>query len=158
MLIFYESRFVMTMVSRFSAPVLIASMAVFLAACSTSGGGKGAGLGSLGGGSSGADTRPDILASLGNGLMGSSAGQLSANDRKKALESEYRALEYSPAGKTVSWSGNGGSSGDVIAAQPYQVGSQNCRQYSHTFTIADTPQTARGTACRNADGSWTPLS
>ena len=157
MLIFYEGRFVMIMVSRFSAPLLIASMAFMLAACGTSGGGKGLGLTSLGGSSSSAETRPNLLAPLGNGLLGSSAGQLTAGDRKKALEAEYRALEYSPAGKAVSWSGSGSTSGDVTAAQPYQVGSQNCRQYTHTFTIADSMQTARGTACRNADGSWTPL-
>ncbi len=146
----------MTMVSRFSAPFLIASMAfalclrnfrrrqglradfawwTFLESRNTS----------------------DLLASLGNGLLGSSAGQLTAGDRKKALEAEYRALEYSPAGKAVSWSGSGSTSGDVTAAQPYQVGSQNCRQYTHTFSIGDASQTSRGTACRNADGSWTPL-
>ncbi|KAB2691227.1 hypothetical protein [Brucella pseudogrignonensis] len=147
----------MTMVSRFSAPFLIASIAFALSACGTSGGGKGSGLTSLGGLSSKAETRPDLLASLGNGLLGSSAGQLTAGDRKKALEAEYRALEYSPAGKAVSWSGSGSTSGDVTAAQPYQVGSQNCRQYTHTFSIGDASQTSRGTACRNADGSWTPL-
>lgn len=143
--------------SRFSAPILIASMAFVLSACGTSGGGKGSGLASLGGLSAPAGTRPDLLASLGNGLLGSSAAQLTARDRKTALEAEYRALEYSPAGKAVSWSGSGSASGDVTAAQPYQVGSQNCRQYTHSFTIGGAPQTSRGTACRNTDGSWTPL-
>ena len=162
MLIYYEGRFIMMVVSRFSAPILVASMAIALSACGTSGGGKGSGLTSLGGLSAPAntrpaDTRPDLLASLGNGLLGSSAAQLTAADRKTALEAEYRALEYSPAGKAVSWSGSGSASGDVTAAQPYQVGSQNCRQYTHSFTIAGAPQTARGTACRNTDGSWTPL-
>ena len=56
-------------------------------------------------------------------------------------------------GKTAS----GSHSGEVVAAQPYQVGSQNCRQYTHTVRIDGTPQSARGTACRNEDGSWTPL-
>ena len=153
----YEGRFIMMMVSRFSAPLLIASIALTLSACGTSGGGKGGGLTSIGGLSSKTETRPDLLASLGNGLLGSSVGQLTAADRKKALEAEYRALEYSPAGKVVSWSGGASTSGDVTAAQPYQVGSQNCRQYTHSFTIAGAPQSARGTACRNADGSWTPL-
>ena len=57
----------------------------------------------------------------------------------------------------VTWQGSG-ESGEVVAAQPYRVGSQNCRQYKHTVTAGGTTQTARGTACRNADGSWTPLS
>lgn len=153
----FEGRFVMMMISRFSAPLWIAVMAFTLSACGTSGGGKGSGLTSLGGLSAPSETRPDLLASLGNGLLGSSAGQLTGSDRKKALEAEYRTLEYSPAGKVVSWSGAGSTSGDVMAAQPYQVGSQNCRQYTHSFTIAGAPHSARGTACRNADGSWTPL-
>lgn len=149
----------MMMVSRFSRPVSVASamlaVALAVSACGTT---KGTGLGSLGGGGSAAQ-KPEtsLLASLGNGLLGSSANQLSAADRRKALEAEYRALEYSPAGKAVSWSGSGSNSGDVTAAQPYQVGSQNCRQYSHSFTIGGTQQTSRGTACRNPDGSWTPL-
>lgn len=156
MLIFYEGPIVM-MVSRFSVPAVIVSLAFALSACATSGGGTGSRLASIGGLTSSQPTQPNLLAPLGNGLLGSSANQLSAADRKNALESEYRALEYSPAGKAVSWSGSGSSSGDVIAAQPYQVGSQNCRQYTHSFVIGGAPHSVRGTACRNADGSWTPL-
>lgn len=99
-----------------------------------------------------------VLAELGNGLLGSSINRLAPADRTKALEAEYRALEYSPAGKSVSWrAASASASGEVVAAQPYQVGSQNCRQYTHSFSIDGAPQTVRGTACRNADGSWTPL-
>ena len=119
----------MMMELRFSSPVLVVptmvALSLALAACGTSGGGRG--LTSLGGSSSSAKPESSLLASLGNGLLGNAANQLSAGDRKKALEAEYRALEYSPAGKAVSWSG-GSNSGDVTAAQPYQVGSQNCRQ------------------------------
>jgi surface antigen len=79
-------------------------------------------------------------------------------DRRSAIEAEYKALEYAPKGQSVSWKGrSGGVSGEVTAAQPYQVGSQNCRQYSHSFTVDGDPQTVRGTACRNEDGSWSPL-
>lgn len=141
----------------FSRSLLVVPMmlvlCVALSACGTSG--KGRVLPSLGGSS---DTKPQtsLLTPLGNGLIGNAAGQLSPLDRRKALEAEYRALEYSPAGKAVSWN-SGANSGDVTAAQPYQVGSQNCRQYSHSYDIDGTQQTSRGTACRNADGSWTPL-
>ncbi|OIS93861.1 hypothetical protein [Brucella cytisi] len=149
----------MMMVSRFSHPVSVASMmfavALALSACGTTG--KGTDLASLGGGSTAQKPETSLLTPLGNGLLGNSANQLNAADRKKALEAEYRALEYSPAGKAVSWSGSGSNSGDVTAAQPYQVGSQNCRQYSHSFTVGGAQQTSRGTACRNPDGSWTPL-
>ncbi|RVL10855.1 hypothetical protein CN147_33640, partial [Sinorhizobium meliloti] len=69
---------------------------------------------------------------------------------------EYRALEAAPCGQPVAWQGRG-VSGSVVAAAPYQVGSQNCRQYSHTVTVKSQQTTARGAACRNSDGSWTPL-
>lgn len=99
-----------------------------------------------------------LLSELGNGLLGSHAVRLSGDDRRKALEAEYRALEYSAAGKVVSWTASEeGASGEVVAAQPYQVGSQNCRQYTHNFILNGVPQTERGTACRNPNGSWTPL-
>lgn len=128
-----------------------------LSGCSTTSGSKAGGaLSSLTGGSKQA-APSGVLAALGNGLIGNNAS-LDASDRKRALQAEYQALEYSPAGKTVEWKNASGTrSGEVVAAQPYQVGSQNCRQYTHTVRVDGTPQSARGTACRNEDGSWTPL-
>ncbi|MEK1890333.1 MAG: hypothetical protein AAAB35_22780 [Phyllobacterium sp.] len=127
-----------------------------LSGCSTPSGSKSGGgtFTSLTGG--GKQPASGVLAALGNGLIGNAS--LDASDRKRALQAEYQALEYSPAGKTVEWKNSSGNrSGEVVAAQPYQVGSQNCRQYTHTVRIDGTPQSARGTACRNEDGSWTPL-
>lgn len=93
------------------------------------------------------------------GLAGASVGKsLSGADRRIALEAEYQALEHTQGGKPVSWkSARGGASGDVVAAQPYRVGSQDCRQYTHTVFEGADAQTARGTACRNPDGTWTRL-
>ncbi len=93
------------------------------------------------------------------GLIGGAIGsRLKDSDRRTALQAEYRALEYTPAGTAVEWQGSGGSlSGAVTAAQPYRVGSQDCRQYTQTVSSGGQKQTARGTACRNPDGSWTPL-
>ena len=57
----------------------------------------------------------------------------------------------------MTWKGDRlGRYGEVVAAQPYRVGSQDCRQYTQTVFTGGS-RTARGTACRNADGSWTPL-
>jgi surface antigen len=85
--------------------------------------------------------------------------KLSKSDRARALEAEYKALETSPGGQKVVWDGSGGTHGEVVAATPYQVGSQNCRQYSHSISVkGGSPLTARGAACRNPNGSWTPLS
>lgn len=99
------------------------------------------------------------ISALGGGLIGGTIGtDLSRGDRLKALEAEYQALEYTDGNKTVSWSGSGDQRGEVVAAQPYRVGSQDCRQYVHTLYDGSASQTARGTACRNTDGSWSLLS
>jgi len=100
-----------------------------------------------------------IIAAMGGGLIGGSVGAgMDDRDRRSALEAEYKALEYTQSGQAVSWkSERSGYSGQVVAAQPYRVGSQDCRQYTHTVYASGQTRTARGTACRNADGSWTPL-
>jgi surface antigen len=99
------------------------------------------------------------IQALKGGLIGRVPGlKISRNDQVRALEAEYKALEMSPGGQKVVWDGNGGAHGEVVAAAPYQVGSQNCRQYSHAVSIdGAAPLIARGAACRNANGSWTPL-
>lgn len=100
-----------------------------------------------------------IVEAMGGGLIGGQLGStLDNRERRRALEAEYRALEYTPAGQSVAWGRKGTSiQGEVVAGSPYRVGSQNCRQYTHTVQTSGRSQTARGTACRNADGSWTPL-
>lgn len=98
------------------------------------------------------------IQALRGGLVSRVPGlKISKSDRVRALEAEYKALETSPSGQKVVWEGRG-TRGEVIAAVPYQVGSQNCRQYTHTISLNGAlAQTARGAACRNANGSWTPL-
>jgi surface antigen len=83
--------------------------------------------------------------------------RFSKGNRVRALEAEYNVLETAPAGQKIVWEGEGGMRGEVVAAVPFQVGSQNCRQYTHEITLKSTQKTARGAACRNANGSWTPL-
>ena len=99
-----------------------------------------------------------IVEAMAGGLIGGQLGaKLDSRDRRRALEAEYRALEYTPAGQAVGWEGGSSRRGEVVAGSPYRVGSQNCRQYTHTVHLDGREQSARGAACRNADGSWTPL-
>jgi surface antigen len=100
-----------------------------------------------------------IVQAMNGGLVGGQIGaDLSPADRGKALEAEYRALEYTQTGQVVAWkSASGTTTGEVTAAAPYRVGSQDCRQYTHVVTSPMGTRSARGTACRNPDGSWTPL-
>lgn len=127
---------------------------VALAGCGTRGGA--ASTASLASGGR-AGSSASYIAALQGGIIARGAGQsLSTADRQRALEAEYRALEAAPGGQPVVWQG-AKVRGAVVATAPYQVGSQNCRQYSHTVTTAGGETVARGVACRNADGSWTPL-
>lgn len=99
-----------------------------------------------------------IAEAMAGGLIGRTlGGDLDRADSQRALEAEYRALEYTASGQSVAWQGSGRLSGQVVAAPPYRVGSQNCRQYTHTVNQNGAERVGRGTACRNDDGSWTPL-
>lgn len=137
----------------------VAAMLV-LSGCSTVGLGGGRPAAAPVAGAPASPAAPEtIISAMDGGLIGGTIGSgLREGDRRTALQAEYRALEYTPAGNAVEWQGAvGGLSGSVTAAQPYRVGSQDCRQYAHTVQAGGRSQTARGTACRNADGSWTPL-
>jgi surface antigen len=96
------------------------------------------------------------IAALQGGILSRSGVEVSSSDRSRALEAEYRALEAAPGGQPVTWTGSG-VKGEVVANAPYQVGTQNCRQYRHTVTSGGRDAVARGAACRNSDGTWTPL-
>lgn len=97
-----------------------------------------------------------FLSALQGGIVARSGLTLSESDGQRALEAEYQALEAAPGGQPVTWEGRG-AKGNVVAAAPYQVGAQNCRQYRHTLEAAGKQATVRGAACRNPDGTWTPL-
>ncbi|KSV95627.1 hypothetical protein [Sinorhizobium sp. GL28] len=136
--------------------IVVIASAVALAGCGTTSGGKG-GVAGLGSTATRGVSSTTYIAALQGGVIGRLADlDIGTSDRQRALEAEYRALEAAPGGQPVTWNGRG-VSGSVVAAAPYQVGSQNCRQYSHTVTIKTQAKTARGAACRNPDGSWTPL-
>jgi surface antigen len=136
--------------------ILLASV-LALGGCASSNSRSSSLVGSFAGGASAG--RNAGIAAIGTGLVGGPMGaSLDPSDRRLALEAEYQALEYTLAGKPVSWTGtNGGVAGEVVAYQPYRVGSQDCRQYMHTVNVEGRSQTLRGAACRNEDGSWSLL-
>ena len=117
-----------------------------LAGCTTSSGGRGATTNSA-----------VYIAALQGGIVSRTGVELSRSETQRALEAEYRALEAAPGGQPVTWAG-GNVRGEVVAAAPYQVGKQNCRQFTHTVLTEGRERQARGAACRNPSGTWTPLS
>lgn len=141
--------------------IAAAIAALTLSACSTTGLGRDPAAQAFADAARPAEPRVGaaIVEAMAGGLVGGTIGaDLDSRDRRRALEAEYRTLEYTPAGQAVSW-GKAGSRrhGEVVAGSPYRVGSQDCRQYRHTVHVDGRARTARGTACRNPDGSWTPL-
>ena len=96
------------------------------------------------------------ISALQGGIVGRAGASLSESDRSRALEAEYRALEDGAPGRATAWKGSA-ANGEVVANAPYQVGTQNCRQYRHTVSVGGKDLVARGAACRNTDGTWSPL-
>ena len=95
------------------------------------------------------------VGALVGGFIGNEVGaDLDAQDRKMAMDAEYRALEYSRTGVPIQWHGHSGRYGDVIAGASYRVNDYNCRDYTHTIYIDGQPEVARGTACRQPDDTW----
>ena len=91
-------------------------------------------------------------------LGGAIGGNLDERDRQRAFAAEVQALEYGEPGIPVGWRGEGPKRyGTVVPGAPYQTKGNRCRDYSHSIYIDGQPQIARGTACRNADGSWSPV-
>lgn len=136
-----------------------------LAACSSSNETIGATTGAIAGGVVGNQfgggsgrTIATVVGALAGGVIGGNIGRnLDARSREVALQAEYNALENGRSGQPVAWQGTGSTYGQVVPQQPYQVGSQDCRRYTHTIYIEGQPSQASGTACRNPDGTWRPL-
>jgi surface antigen len=90
------------------------------------------------------------------GIGGSKIGfELGAEERLTAANTEYRALEYGQSGAPVEWNDKSTSHhGSIVPGKAYQQGSRFCRAYTHTVYVKGDPQTAKGTACRDPDGTW----
>jgi surface antigen len=100
-----------------------------------------------------------VAGALIGGLVGGAIGNaLDEDDRRRAYDAELRALEAEGPGAPVSWRGDRGAYGTIVAGPPYAYQSfQRCREYTHTIYINGRPQTARGIACRNPDGTWSQV-
>jgi surface antigen len=105
-----------------------------------------------------------VLATVGGavigGIVGSEIGRgMDQQDRMLAQQAEMAALEKGQSGVATPWRNpENQRHGMVVPSKPYRIGAQDCRDYSHTIYIDGQPQTVRGTACRNPDGSWRNVS
>lgn len=101
-----------------------------------------------------------VVATPAGALIGGVAGQpiargLDDRERQRAKEAEFQALEYGRPGTPVDWRGDRvGYRGEVVPGPRYRVNAYDCRDYTHRIWSGGEPQVARGTACRQSDGTW----
>lgn len=90
------------------------------------------------------------------GIIGSEIGRrMDEHDRRQAMEAEYRALEYGNDDQPTRWrNANSGHYGSVTPGRRYRYEDYDCREYAHTVYIDGRPETMRGKACRQPDGTW----
>lgn len=85
---------------------------------------------------------------------GSVIARLSPRDRGEASSAQYNALTFGRPGAPRAWVGDAGVSGQVMVGPYVRVNNIDCRDFTHTVTVGGTPLAKKGTACREADGSW----
>jgi surface antigen len=148
--------------------IIVASLGLGLAGCSSDPGPKevggtlvGAGAGALignaiGGGNSAAGA---VAGAAIGGMIGNRIGAaMDDEDKRRAYAAQMQALDSGPSGAPVAWRNpDSGRYGSVVPGPAYQANGMNCRQFTHTIYIDSKPQTARGTACKNPDGTWSPV-
>jgi len=90
------------------------------------------------------------------GLIGAKLGPLlNEDDRKLAYAAEIAALDNGASGAPVPWkNAASGRYGNIVPGPLYDQKGRQCRGFSHTITVDGALSTARGTACRGADGGW----
>lgn len=111
------------------------------------------------GGSAGNRLAGTVIGAAVGGLIGNRIGAaLDDEDRRRAYAAQVQALESGPSGAPVAWRNpDSGRYGDVVPGPGYLANGATCRSFTETIYIDGTPQIARGTACRNPDGTWTNM-
>jgi surface antigen len=145
----------------------VASIGAALAACASDSGPKevtgtlvGAATGAaIGSAASGNRVSGAVAGAAIGGMLGSRIGAgLDDEDKRRAYAAQVQALESGPSGAPIAWRNpDSGRYGSIVPGPAYDSNGMNCRQFTHTIYIDGKPQTARGTACRGADGAWQPV-
>jgi surface antigen len=116
-------------------------------------------IGSQIGGGAGERIAAGLAGAAIGGLIGNRIGAaLDDEDRRRAYAAEMAAMQAEGAGGPVEWRNpNSGHYGMIVPGPIYAERGTRCRNYTHTIYIRGEPQVARGVACRNPDGTWTPV-
>ncbi len=144
--------------------VIVGLAASMLAGCATGGGNQNATLGTLAGAVGGAA----LGSAFGQGsgkvaaiAAGALVGGFLGNQIGAALDADSQRYNYAASvnaldsGAPQQWQNpQTGVYGTVNPGPANYVNNRMCRPYTNTVYIDGQPQVARGTACRNPDGSW----
>ncbi len=120
----------------------------------------GAGLGALAGsqiGSGKGQLAAVAIGALAGAYLGGEVGaSLDKADRLYAQRTTQQSLENNPSGTTTAWRNpDSGHSGTVTPTRTYRAADgQNCREFEQTVYVDGKQETAKGRACRRADGTW----
>jgi len=97
-----------------------------------------------------------VVGIIAGGIIGSEIGRsLDEEERRMAMEAEYSALEYGPDDQPTRWrSPKRNRYGSITPGRRFTYRDQTCREYAHTIYIDGRPETMRGRACRQSDGTW----
>lgn len=82
-------------------------------------------------------------------------GLLSTKSRNEVSGAQFNALQFGRVGAPRNWQGDSGQSGNVTVGPYVRVNLIDCRDFTNTITVGGQNYVKKGTACREADGSWT---
>lgn len=144
------------------AIVGVSALALSLAACeqkpkTTIGAAAGAAGGGLLGAALGGGATGIAAGVLLGGLAGGAVGNaLDQADREHAWRAQQASMETARTGETTTWQNpDSGNSGTYTPQRTYQnADGQYCREFQQTISVGGETESAYGTACRQADGTW----
>ena len=123
----------------------------------------GAAVGGLVGSQIGGGTGNKVAIGLGvvaGGFLGNQIGeQLDCQDQQYHYDTTQTALETQKVGQASTWvNPDSGHSGEITPTKTYSMEGQPCRDFTQTIYIDGEAEEINGTACRQEDGSWKPVS
>lgn len=97
-----------------------------------------------------ASSMTDVTAFIDPGAL----GLLSSKSKAEASNAQFNALQFGRVGAPRNWVGDNGQSGAVTVGPYVRVNLIDCRDFTHTVTVAGQNYVRKGTACRETDGRW----
>jgi surface antigen len=82
---------------------------------------------------------------------------MSTVDKTQASNAQYYALQFGRPGAPRNWAGDTGATGSVVVGPFVTVNNLNCRDFTHTVNVKKQSFVRKGTACREADGTWSVI-